>query len=98
MLLQSRHFARWIIQVAKYDSLGRARLLAGSLNFSIPDCPVLLFGGDSRATDSLHTVSTFFHHAPPADRDLRVVHRLETRLPIICVLIEIEASHFVRAI
>src|ERR1044071_2322082 len=98
MVFPSSNFAVRIIQVTKNDRLCWTGLLARRHHFTIADWPIFLLRNNSRPADSLDAVSAFLHYSTPPDRHFRVVHRLETRLLIICILIKIEPADFVRAI
>ena len=93
--LEFPHPAPRRVQVPKDNCLGRTSLLAGRLDFSVPDPPVLFLRGNARRGNALDTIGAFFHHPAPAHGDFGVVHRLEIRRLIVGVTEEIKTSYFV---
>src|SRR2546422_7190277 len=98
MLLEFRHPAGRIIEIAKNNRFSGTRLLASSHHFPVADAPVLLFGFDARLGNALNAISALLHHPSPTHRHFRVEHGSEF-LPIsFGIMIEIETAHLVGAI
>src|SRR5439155_4224155 len=58
-----RHRAGAVATVAEDDCLGRAALLAGSLDLAVADAAVLAMRRDLRSADPLHAIGAFLHDA-----------------------------------
>src|SRR6185437_16306703 len=90
--------AVWRVEIAKDNGIGRARLLAGRLELSLLNAPILFFRRDARAADALDAIRALLHHPAPAHRHVGVVHRFITRRLVIRVPQEIESPHLIRAV
>src|SRR4030095_15233887 len=73
----------------------RAGLLAGRLDVAVMKLAPGELRIDLRAIDPLRAVRAFLHHAPGADRDVRVHRELEDVGRVLGEVEEIEAAHLV---
>src|ERR1019366_3096627 len=87
-----------IVDVAEDDGFGRARGLAGGLDFAVAHRAVLLLGVDLGRVDALHAVGAFFHHAAAAHRNVRIALQFQAWRFEIAEQEEIEAPHLVGAV
>src|SRR5262249_20094071 len=87
-----------VVEVAEDDGPRRAGCLAGGLDLTVADQPVLFFGLDAAAGNPLHAVGTLLHDPAAADGDLGVAKQTQAALGVIGVSQEVEAAHLVGAV
>ena len=94
-LEQPGHVALAIVEVAKHQRLGRARLRAGRLDLAVLDLALLGLGGDLGGRDALRAESALLHDADFPNRDVRIELQVKRLLPR--RVEEVEEAHVVRA-
>src|SRR5205823_6014645 len=87
-----------IIQIPKYDRLGRTSLLASRDDITVLNRPILLFRLDFGAVNPLDAVAAFFHYASAANTHVRVPRAKKTLGIPIRVEEKVESPHFIRAV
>ena len=63
-MFQLGYTALVIQEVTEYEGVRRAGLDAGRSDFTLLDCPVLLFRQPHPTIDTLYTKGTFLHNTP----------------------------------
>src|SRR5215831_16739064 len=98
VLVQLRHLAGLVVEIAEGDDLRRAGLLASRDDFAIADRAILLVRFDLGCVNALHAVAALLHHAARTHRNVGVAHELQALGLVIGVEQEIETPHLVRAV
>src|SRR6266852_1172064 len=75
--LELCHLACLVVDVAKRDRAGRARLLARRYNLAIANLTVFLIGGNLRRFNALHAVAALLHHPARTYRNIRIARELQ---------------------
>src|SRR4029079_12065802 len=96
--LKFRNSTVWVVDIAKNNRIGRARLLTCRLQIAVFDRAVGAFSIDAVLVDPLNAVGALLHHATAADAHIRVAHHLVLRRLPILEKQEVEATYLVRTV
>src|SRR5262249_46201778 len=98
LVLQPRHAAVPVGQVAEDDGPGGARRPAGREHLAVAHRSVFPPGPDLLWANALHAVGAFFHHAAAADRHLGIAHQAQAFRGEVGIPEEVEAADLVGAV